>query len=494
MTNKILIAKFICSLFIVIGCTQTSTIPSANKLVLIFKAPPENGYYQVSKNGPYTNPRVDLSYVDDNFIKKEIELSHNGLSDTVIIETSRENIEVVHQYKAVGMMPFLFQNGDTVIFTYNKNIPIVQVVNREVKQGDLIYCLELRNKLYVDNFSSFERLKNIIFFFDRDIPNFNIREQIPLQESNLLAQAKDELIKESALLDSLVDKKYISRNTYDFYTNHLEFKAIEMNLIPRDSAFTLGSEFSSYPKEWMYYSFFRNALERYVYSQIYSKMPRQAGVNNFEGDHRMVFDSIFASSQISGIAKEWILFERLEPIIRSSTLEESFSYIELYDSISSGFFETNVLIEKFRLGEKVSTDMNFMSISGEEVSFKELMNDYRGRLVYIDFWASWCRPCIASFPASKELRTSYSNKDIIFFYLSIDDEYENWKNMAKKFDLGKHSYWISNKFTSELYKELAVERIPRYLLFDNTGGLVHKFAPGPQKNELKALFDELLIN
>lgn len=60
-------------------------------------------------------------------------------------------------------------------------------------------------------------------------------------------------------------------------------------------------------------------------------------------------------------------------------------------------------------------------------------------VVLVDFWASWCVPCIASIPKLKELYADYQDKGFEIVFVSIDDEYDDWKNESDKQELA----WIN---------------------------------------------------
>lgn len=79
-----------------------------------------------------------------------------------------------------------------------------------------------------------------------------------------------------------------------------------------------------------------------------------------------------------------------------------------------------------------------------------------------------------------------------FLYLSIDDDIARWKTAAEEEGLAgyPHNYLITNRYVSRLLEDLEVETIPRYLLFDRQGRLIHKNAPGPGP-AVKALMDSL---
>lgn len=70
-------------------------------------------------------------------------------------------------------------------------------------------------------------------------------------------------------------------------------------------------------------------------------------------------------------------------------------------------------------------DFTMTDINGNEVS----LSDFRGKVVYLKFWASWCGPCMRQVPPAKELKERLSGQeDLVFIYVSIDTDTAAWRN------------------------------------------------------------------
>lgn len=110
------------------------------------------------------------------------------------------------------------------------------------------------------------------------------------------------------------------------------------------------------------------------------------------------------------------------------------------------------------------------------------LEDYRGKVLVIDVWATWCGGCIAKLPRYLEMRDKYKDRDDIeFITISIDDEgmFTRWKYTLPRLKLMGLTNLIASKTTSDFHKDYNITGIPRYFLIDKQGNIVTVYAPTP---------------
>lgn len=125
---------------------------------------------------------------------------------------------------------------------------------------------------------------------------------------------------------------------------------------------------------------------------------------------------------------------------------------------------------------------------------KTKLEEFRGKYVYIDVWATWCAPCRVEIPFLKKLEEKYHDKNIVFVSLSIDQQkdVEKWKKLIKDKELGGVQVFADNDWNSQFVKDYNITGIPRFILIDPNGNIVKADAPRPSSPTIEAEFDALL--
>lgn len=131
-----------------------------------------------------------------------------------------------------------------------------------------------------------------------------------------------------------------------------------------------------------------------------------------------------------------------------------------------------------------------VNINNEVIPLNKVI---KGKISFVDFWASWCAPCRAEMPASKKMRLAFSKKGINFIYISIDENPSAWKKAIRQIGLGEdENYLLPKGNESELAKKFKIESIPRYMIIGKDGKVINADALRPSDPKLKEIFDELL--
>lgn len=143
-------------------------------------------------------------------------------------------------------------------------------------------------------------------------------------------------------------------------------------------------------------------------------------------------------------------------------------------------------IENYGKGD-LAVDIICLDLDLKRIALSAL----RGKVIYIDIWATWCGPCLAEMPAYNALKEKYKdNKNIAFVSLSIDDEskLKEWqKNIEDRKANGLQ--WEINRNKLSAYN---ITGIPRAIIIDRNFRIANMNAPLPSSKQLQAELDNLI--
>lgn len=111
-------------------------------------------------------------------------------------------------------------------------------------------------------------------------------------------------------------------------------------------------------------------------------------------------------------------------------------------------------------------------LSGTEVSLVEVLD--ANESVFIDFWASWCTPCIEDFPALKDLHTTYRDHGFEVLTISVDDTFEEWKEAVDQIEFPWIDLGSLGGIETETPVSYGVFGIPKGFLVDSQGCILQK--------------------
>ncbi len=148
-------------------------------------------------------------------------------------------------------------------------------------------------------------------------------------------------------------------------------------------------------------------------------------------------------------------------------------------------YEAEESVKKGKLGNNILHTADL-----KKIELDELIKSYEGKYIYLDFWASWCTPCRALMPKSKEYAEKYKN-DVVFLYISTDTDFTAWDKAVNIEGISRQkSFLISDK--SDFAKTMKIKTIPRYMIFDRQGKLIDGDAIRPDDSNFEQKFDKLI--
>ena len=121
------------------------------------------------------------------------------------------------------------------------------------------------------------------------------------------------------------------------------------------------------------------------------------------------------------------------------------------------------------------------------------LNQYKDKVIYVDFWASWCGPCAKSFPFLNEIHKQLNDKGLQIVGVNLDENMDDAKAFLAKYP---SSFTVMADISKQCAKDFDVKAMPSSYLIDRKGNVQHihmGFRSGEAK-DIRAQVEKLLAN
>lgn len=216
-----------------------------------------------------------------------------------------------------------------------------------------------------------------------------------------------------------------------------------------------------------------------------------------KGQHWVVRGMELAKKELRGKAQEYAVARLLFDIIEGEQKNAAVYYADFKHTIKDPYL-LRLAEERYAkfesLGQMAPPADAQMSVidADNPLRFAELLTRYKGKVIFLDFWASWCAPCLSEMPYSVNLQKLYAGKDIVFVYLCADETEGKWQGNIARYQVNGDHYLMSEGFKNDAYLHLSVSTLPRYILVDKTGNIVAPDARKPSNVLLRDDINKLL--
>ena len=235
---------------------------------------------------------------------------------------------------------------------------------------------------------------------------------------------------------------------------------------------------------------YSNFLHNYMTYQLLLKMRKTPRY-----DHSQYYKDLCAIDRLhikDNFLLSMILCQHLVEGLQRSRVEdlkEHYSFLVDKLKTQKYVFAANYVYDQVKHLEAgaMAPDFKVLDIDSNEVA----LSDFVGKVVYLDFWATWCGPCKAQIPHAKKLKTQFEGKDVVFLYLSTDKSDQKWRNFVESKNLsGIHL--IAGKEKGNISKAYRVSGIPKYVLIDKEGKIADSMAKRPSQQGIAKDIEGLL--
>jgi thiol-disulfide isomerase/thioredoxin len=138
------------------------------------------------------------------------------------------------------------------------------------------------------------------------------------------------------------------------------------------------------------------------------------------------------------------------------------TYLRLAPDGTDANYARKVIANPKRAGDPLAPPFSVTTLDGRQVSLDQLA----GKIVVMDFWATWCPPCRAAVPEFKELTKKYPPSKLVLISFSADSDQQAWRDFISKHDMEWPQYWDRD---GHIRTEFGVNAFPTYLVIDQDG-------------------------
>ncbi len=156
-------------------------------------------------------------------------------------------------------------------------------------------------------------------------------------------------------------------------------------------------------------------------------------------------------------------------------------YLEFEEKVNSAYQKAR----RYSEGSP-APDFNLFDQNQQEVT----LNQYVGKVIYLNFWASWCRPCMNKMNKIKPMMSEMEAKGVVFLNVSLDRNEDAWRNAIGSTNFGGVHMLAPGDINSDIAKLYEIKILPQYYIINQSGN----FAQRPKKNnvaEIRSTLNEL---
>ena len=398
--------------------------------------------------------------------------------DTLIIPTFHGYAEIRHLYQAIEFDTYLLKAGDTVLVSYDKEQRPVLTSSVYGGLTDIYnfpyfspHAIQSRG-YHIETVLTEQHFTNPFRYFNdeayrRKFPTLQGYFKARFVDLDSLSRVYDGYLRTFVqTVDSLERCQVIDGYYADYLRNRFvpAHRPSTEEIIQSDSLL--------------------HFISNYVRAQDYCRGEKPTDA----------FDRVAEDTLVTELARKGILKRQLNEIVSGEGGWHPYpkAVVDRYISRYIDLTGDSLYLQKVNaVPVSVSSSSYNLPLedrNGQATTLENILDQNKGKVVYVDFWASWCAPCRAEMPHSSALQKHFSGKDVTFLFLSTDTDRNAWLNaLREESGTMTDSYRILDP-DAPFLKELQLRSIPRYLIIDASGHLVDVNAERPSsKGIVKSL-------
>jgi thiol-disulfide isomerase/thioredoxin len=203
-------------------------------------------------------------------------------------------------------------------------------------------------------------------------------------------------------------------------------------------------------------------------------------------------------NHLEGLTRDVFLTRQMNNGIQHGSPGIEDLYVKFQTDCKNDFLREFVKREYklFQITKTKNDNLDYKIITNPPEDFTQFLKDYKERVLLIEFWGSWCSPCIRSIPQLQELVAKINNKDFQIIHVAERDNYQNLEFAIKKYNIDGVHILLTDKTEKSWKTDIDFYSVPYYAIINRNGKIfdhgILSLEYESESEKIKVIIEKLL--